>query len=168
MLPLKELTLFRASKYKKMFILLRVPPWNSCLNGHWHFYRINISSQDLSFHVHVRPSVYPTVRACPRDISWNSLYRRPILDFGYCRCLRLSVCPSVRVCFSHKLGRVITWDPVKIWSPNWTLAAIHMKSTYMCSQTTVRNNKIQSFSDHLDRFNGPQLAEVHRAWPQAD
>ena len=28
-------------------------------------------------------------------------YPRPVLAFGYCRCLRLSVCVSVRVCSKH-------------------------------------------------------------------
>ena len=38
-------------------------------------------------------------------------YPRPVLAFGYCRCLRLSVCPSVRVCGNHLLVRAITHYP---------------------------------------------------------
>ena len=45
-------------------------------------------------------------------------YPRPVLAFGYCRCLRLSVCPSVRVCGNHLLVRTITHHPFTLGSPN--------------------------------------------------
>ena len=45
-------------------------------------------------------------------------YPRPVLAFGYCRCLRLSVCPSVRVCGNHLLVRAITQHLFKLGSPN--------------------------------------------------
>ena len=45
-------------------------------------------------------------------------YPRPVLAFGYCRCLRLSVCPSVRMCGNHLLVRAITHHPFKLGSPN--------------------------------------------------
>ena len=48
--------------------------------------------------------------------SANSFYPRPVLAFGYCRCLRLSVC--VRPCVIHKLVRVITHHPFQLGSPN--------------------------------------------------
>ena len=38
---------------------------------------------------------------------------RPVLAFGYCRCLRLSISPSFT-----KLVRAITHYPFKRWSPN--------------------------------------------------
>ena len=47
-----------------------------------------------------------------------AFYPRPVLAFGYCRCLRLSVCPSVRVCGNHLLVRAITRHPCKLGSPN--------------------------------------------------
>ena len=42
-----------------------------------------------------------------------SFYPRPVLAFGYCRCLRLCVCVclSVCLCVNHLLVRAITWDP---------------------------------------------------------
>ena len=40
-------------------------------------------------------------------------YPRPVLDFGYCRCLRPSVCPSI-----IKFVRAITHHPFKLGSPN--------------------------------------------------
>ena len=43
---------------------------------------------------------------------------RPVLAFGYCRCLRLSVCVSVRVCDKHLLVRATTHHPFKLGSPN--------------------------------------------------
>ena len=45
-------------------------------------------------------------------------YPRPVLAFGYCRCLRLSVCVSVCVCINHVLVRAITHHPFKLGSPN--------------------------------------------------
>ena len=54
----------------------------------------------------------------------NSFYPRPVLAFGYCRCLRLCVCVCVCVCLSvclcvnHLLVRTITRDLFKLGSPN--------------------------------------------------
>ena len=45
-------------------------------------------------------------------------YPRPVLAFGYCRWLRLSVCPSVRVCGNYLLVRAITHHPFKLGPPN--------------------------------------------------
>ena len=45
-------------------------------------------------------------------------YPRPVLAFGYCRCLRLSVCVSIRVCSKHLLVRAITHHLFKLGSPN--------------------------------------------------
>ena len=41
-------------------------------------------------------------------------YPRPILAFGYCRCLHLSVC----MCGNHNVVRTITHHPFKLGSPN--------------------------------------------------
>ena len=40
------------------------------------------------------------------------------MAFGYCRCLRLSVCPSIRPCVNHELVRAITHHWFKLGSPN--------------------------------------------------
>ena len=45
-------------------------------------------------------------------------YPRPVLAFGYCRCLRLCVCVSVCLCVNHLLVRAITRDLFKLGSPN--------------------------------------------------
>ena len=45
-------------------------------------------------------------------------YPRPVLAFGYCRCLRLCVCVSVCVCVNHGLVRTITHHPFKLESLN--------------------------------------------------
>ena len=45
-------------------------------------------------------------------------YPRPVLAFGYCRCLRLCVCVCVRPCVNHELVRAITHDPFQLGSPN--------------------------------------------------
>ena len=44
----------------------------------------------------------------------NDFYPRPVLAFGYCRCLRVCVCLSV----NHKLVRAIIHQPFKLGSPN--------------------------------------------------
>ena len=48
----------------------------------------------------------------------SNFYRRPVLAFGYCRCLCLSVCPSVRVCGNHLLVHATAHHPFKLGSPN--------------------------------------------------
>ena len=47
-------------------------------------------------------------------------YPRPVLSFGYCRCLRLCVCVCVSVCLcgNHLLVRAITRDTFELGSPN--------------------------------------------------
>ena len=59
------------------------------------------------------------------SVVWDFLYNfypRPVLAFGYCRCLRLCVCVcvclSVCLCVNHLLVRAITRDPFKLGSPN--------------------------------------------------
>ena len=47
------------------------------------------------------------------SLGHNGFYPRPVLAFGYCRCLRLSVSPSVT-----KFVRAITHYPFKLGSPN--------------------------------------------------
>ena len=53
-----------------------------------------------------------------RNPALCDFFPRPVLAFGYCRCLRLSVCPSVRPCVNHELVRAITHHPFKLGSPN--------------------------------------------------
>ena len=48
----------------------------------------------------------------------SDFYPRPVLAFGYCRCLHLCVCLSVCPCVNHLLVRAITQDPFKLGSPN--------------------------------------------------
>ena len=45
-------------------------------------------------------------------------YPRPVLAFGYCRCLHLCVCVCVCLSVNHLLICAITWDPFKLGSPN--------------------------------------------------
>ena len=48
-----------------------------------------------------------------------NFYPRQVLAFGYCRCLRLSVCPSVRVCMCQSLACPRdNSGPFKLGSPN--------------------------------------------------
>ena len=45
-------------------------------------------------------------------------YPRPVLAFGYCRCLRVCVCVCVCVSVNHELVRAIIHQPFKLGSPN--------------------------------------------------
>ena len=55
-----------------------------------------------------------------RISNYIHFYPRPVLVFGYCRCLRLSFCvsvrPSVCVCDKHLLVRAMTHHPFKLGS----------------------------------------------------
>ena len=50
-------------------------------------------------------------------LSVTPFYPRPVLAFGYCRCLRLSVRPSVSPSIT-KFVRAITHHPFELGSPN--------------------------------------------------
>ena len=56
----------------------------------------------------------------------NHLYLRPVLAFEYCHCLHL----CVNLCVNHFLFRAITWDPLKLGSPN---LAQRCKTTWLRS-----------------------------------
>ena len=45
-------------------------------------------------------------------------YPRPVLAFGYCRCLRVCVCVCVCLSVNHQLVRAVTHQPFKLESPN--------------------------------------------------
>ena len=70
------------------------------------------------FHSHQSIWNIVTVRKCQIRVKIGNFYPRPVLAFGYCRCLRLSVCVSVCVCINHLLVRAITHHPFKLGSPN--------------------------------------------------
>ena len=63
----------------------------------------------LSVCLSVRLSVCPSV---------TPFYPRPVLAFGYCRCLRVCVCMCVRVSVNHELVRAIIHQPLKLGSPS--------------------------------------------------
>ena len=48
----------------------------------------------------------------------NNCYPRPVLAFGYCRCLRVCMCVYVCVSVNHELVRAIIHQPFKLGSPN--------------------------------------------------
>ena len=50
--------------------------------------------------------------------SDSQFYPRPVLAFGYCRCLRMCVCVCVCLSVNHQLVRAITHQPFKLESPN--------------------------------------------------
>ena len=45
-------------------------------------------------------------------------YLRPVLAFGYCRCLRVCVCVCVCLSVNHQLVHAIIHQPFKLESPN--------------------------------------------------
>ena len=58
------------------------------------------------------------------QLVFCGFYPRPVLAFGYCRCLRVCVCVCVYVCVcvcvsvNHELVQVIIHQPFKLGSPN--------------------------------------------------
>ena len=54
----------------------------------------------------------------PRWHKGARFYPRPVLAFGYCRCLRVCVCVCVCLSVNHQLVRAITHQPFKLESPN--------------------------------------------------
>ena len=78
------------------------------------------------FGFYFRVKTHDTQFAVCSDMFWftvvdnyrASFYPRPVLAFGYCRCLRLCVCLCVCVCVNHLLVRAITRDSFKLGSPN--------------------------------------------------
>ena len=57
---------------------------------------------------------YPWLFGNTPSITTVPFYPRPVLAFGYCRCLRVCVCLSV----NHQLVRAVTHQPFKLESPN--------------------------------------------------
>ena len=58
-----------------------------------------------------------TQSECPLEkVVTNYFYPRPVLAFGYCRCLRVCVCVCLSV--NHELVRTITRQPFQLGSPN--------------------------------------------------
>ena len=53
-----------------------------------------------------------------RCIFQTHFYPRPVLAFGYCRCLRVCVCVCVCLSVNHQLVRAVTHQPFKLESPN--------------------------------------------------
>ena len=53
-------------------------------------------------------------------MHYSDFYPRPVLAFGYCRCLHLCVCVclSVCLCVNREFVRTITGHPFKLESPN--------------------------------------------------
>ena len=104
-----------------------------------------------------------------------AFYPRPVLAFGYCRCLRLSVCPSVRVCGNHLLVRAITRHPSKLGSPNldhrckrpWlrSLLFLGVIDLDLQGQIKLQSQKLPHFellgtiTHHLFKLGSPNLGK---------
>ena len=104
---------------------------------------------------------------------WVNFYPRPVLAFGYCRCLRLSVCVCVRPCVNHELVRAITCHPFKLESPNldhkcktpWlrSLLFLGLIDLELQGQIKPKSNKLPHFEllraiiHHLSQLGFPNL-----------
>ena len=107
------------------------------------------------------------------DHYYHFYYPRPVLAFGYCRCLRLSVCVSVRPCVNHELVRAITCHPFKLESPNldhkcktpWlrSLLFLGLIDLELQGQIKPKSNKLPHFEllraiiHHLSQLGFPNL-----------
>ena len=64
----------------------------------------------------VIPLYYTSSQWSWSKVYWFHFYPRPVLAFGYCRCLRVCVCLCLSV--NHQLVRAVTHQPFKLESPN--------------------------------------------------
>ena len=83
-----------------------------------------------------------------------NFYPRPDLAFGYC-CLRLSVCPSVRVCGNHVLVRAITHHLFKLGLPNLDHRCKRLWLRSLCFCGTIDRDfhgQIEPQSQNLPHF----------------
>ena len=64
----------------------------------WYIFSESTTSECCTFHMapHIYGFLYALGQCPPWTVKQSSFYPRPVLAFGYCRCLRLSVRPSVR------------------------------------------------------------------------
>ena len=104
-----------------------------------------------------------------------SFYLRPVLAFGCCRCLRLSVCPSVRPCGNHLLVRAITRHPIKLGSPNldhrckrpwlrsllfWGVIDLHLQGKIKLQSPKLPHFELLGMiTHHLFKLGSPNLGQ---------
>ena len=115
----------------------------------------------------------------PNDAKWDlkwvfSFHPRPVLAFGYHRCLRLCVCQSVSLCVNHLLVRAITRDQFKLGSPNlkhwckrpWLRSLLFLGGVidlylqgqiYLQNQNLPRFELVRAITHHLFKLGPPNL-----------
>ena len=127
----------KTSPYPVVYFVRKIR-WRLCFTMAWasdvfpYIYVLHWVLSQVSFTLMVLIEFYPrcfffmlmaSITFCPRCLfirmSPIHFYPRPALAFGYCRCLRLSVCVSVCVCGNHMLVRAITHHPFELGSPNF-------------------------------------------------
>ena len=89
---------------------LRLPAM--CWHGKWLRNQWNSSEKHVVWLNSGRPTWDITI------FFTFDFYPRPVLAFGYCRCLRVCVCVCVCLSVNHQLVRAITHQPFKLESPN--------------------------------------------------
>ena len=98
-------------------------------------------------------------------------YPRPVLAFGYCRCLRL----CVSLCVNHLLVRAITRDPFKLGSPNlkhrckipwirsllfWGVIDLYLQGgIYIQSQNLPHFELVRAITHHPYKLGPPHLEQ---------
>ena len=75
-------------------------------------YSLEVTPNELMYHIILQERIINS-----KEES-TFYYPRPVWAFGYCCCLRLSVCPTVRPCGNRLLARAITHHPFKLGSPD--------------------------------------------------
>ena len=157
-----------------------VSTWH-CIHIFWH--KGKYHSQDIISYVceiytllclfHPMNGILRNCIYTANSCSFMHFYPRPVLAFGYCRCLRLSVCVSVRPCVNHELVRAITCHPFKLESPNldhkcktpWlrSLLFLGLIDLELQGQIKPKSNKLPHFEllraiiHHLSQLGFPNL-----------
>ena len=83
-------------------------------------------------------------------LDFVGFYPRPVMAFGYCRCVRLSVCVSVHVCGNNEHVRAITHHPFKLESPN-----LGQKCKPFRLRSLLFLGLVESFRSNLTSFQNP-------------
>ena len=96
-----------------------------------------------------------------------SFYLRPVLAFGYCRCLRMCVCVSV----NHELLRAIIHQPFKLGSPNlvqrsktpWLIHIVFGSNWPWPSRSNLTSNsKLTPFWAWPSHYSPPILVRISK------
>ena len=95
-------------------------------------------------------------------LLWRlDFYPRPVLAFGYCRCMHVCMCVCVPVSVNHELVRAIIHQPFKLGSPNLDQRCKRpwLRSLFFCGAIDLDfQGQIELKSKNLPHFEHVSLS----------